>query len=160
MITERNMNNENKPQSNPVKISRTLLNAWRVLVVDDEEDSQEVAMRILRYYGATVFTANNGEEGLSFARNNPNLSLIISDLSMPILDGWGMMEALKKDRRTLEIPVIALTAHAMRGDRQKAISAGFHNHLTKPLTPSTFINDLLNIVSDLPGLDLTPPGSQ
>ncbi len=71
---------------------------------------------------------------------------------MPELDGWSMIYELNNDRTTLDIPVIALTAHAIVGDRERAIAAGFHNYLTKPLTPATFLNDLLKLVMDVPEL--------
>jgi CheY-like chemotaxis protein len=132
-------------------IRRDILKGWQVLVVDDELDSQEVASRILRHYGAFVHTAFNGKFGLDIARNiHPRF--IICDLSMPVMDGWAMLEALKQNPSTIDIPVIALTAHAMVGDREKAIAAGFHNYLTKPLTPATFMNDLLHLLTTLPDL--------
>jgi CheY-like chemotaxis protein len=130
-------------------IRRDILNGWNVLVVDDEPDSLDVASRILKHYGAQVHTATNGQEGLEAVRKlRPRF--IISDLSMPVLDGWGFLEELKRNRDTLEIPVIALTAHAMVGDRQRAIVAGFHNYLTKPLTPATFMTDLVRLLDDIP----------
>jgi CheY-like chemotaxis protein len=133
------------------QIARDILAGWTVLVVDDEEDSLNVATRILKYYGANVLTANSGYQGLEVAaREKPRF--IISDLSMPGMDGWGLIEALKSDGALASIPVIALTAHAMIGDRQRAIEAGFHNYLTKPLTPATFMRDLLNLLMDIPDL--------
>ena len=132
-------------------IRRDILSGWNVLVVDDEPDSLDVACRILRHYGAEVYTATNGQEGLQAVRSvRPRF--VISDLSMPVMDGWGFLQEMKRNRDTLEIPVIALTAHAMVGDRQKAIVAGFHNHLTKPLTPATFMTDLLRVLDDIPEL--------
>jgi CheY-like chemotaxis protein len=71
---------------------------------------------------------------------------------MPVMDGWGFIHALKKDRALAEIPAIALTAHAMIGDRDRAFAAGFHNYLTKPLTADTFIYDLLKLLMDIPEL--------
>jgi len=71
---------------------------------------------------------------------------------MPVMDGWGFIHALKQDRALEEIPAIALTAHAMIGDRERAVSAGFHNYLTKPLTADTFIYDLLKLLMDIPEL--------
>jgi CheY-like chemotaxis protein len=71
---------------------------------------------------------------------------------MPVLDGWGVVQEMKKDRSLMEIPIIALTAHAMVGDRQRAVSAGFHNYLTKPLTVETFMQDLVNLIIDIPVL--------
>jgi CheY-like chemotaxis protein len=133
------------------EIPRNILKGWTVLVVDDELDSQEVASRILRHYGAFVHTAFNGKFGLDLARS-VRPKFIVSDLSMPVMDGWEMLHQLKLDRATLDIPVIALTAHAMVGDRERAISAGFHNYLSKPLTPATFMRDLLALLADIPDL--------
>lgn len=130
-------------------LPRILLNGWNVLVVDDEPDSLEVAACILRFYGANVATAINGQEGLNLSKQK-RPKLIISDISMPVLDGWGLIYELKRDRATMDIPVIALTAHAMAGDRERAIAAGFHNYLTKPLTAKTFMQDLLRLLIEIP----------
>ena len=126
-----------------------LLKDQRILVIDDEPDSLEVAMILLEMYDVQVLTATNGQEGLEAAKQFRPL-FIISDLSMPEMSGWEMLDALKRDRTTLDIPVIALTAHAMEGDRNRAIASGFHNYLTKPLRPDTFIRDLLDVVMDIP----------
>ena len=128
-----------------------ILRGQVVLVIDDEPDSLEVASILLEMYDAKVITAVNGREGLELARKHRPV-FIISDLSMPEMSGWEMIDALKKDRFTLDIPLIALTAHAMEGDRARAIGAGFHNYLTKPLKPATFIHDLLNLVMDIPAI--------
>ena len=132
-------------------ISRDLLRGWTVLAVDDEPDSLEVVTRILKYYSAMVVTGCDGREGLQQAiAHRPNL--IITDISMPVADGWEFIYELQHDIRTRDIPAIALTAHAMVGDRERAIGAGFNNYITKPLTASTFINDLLRILMDIPVL--------
>jgi CheY-like chemotaxis protein len=78
---------------------------------------------------------------------------VVADLSMPEVSGWQMVNVLKNDRTTLNIPIVALTAHAMKGDRERALAMGFHNYLTKPLRPETFVNDLLTLlVFDMPEL--------
>jgi CheY-like chemotaxis protein len=128
-----------------------LLQGQRILVIDDEPDSLEVASILLEMCEAKVITATNGREGLEMARKYRPV-FIISDLSMPEMSGWEMANELKKDRSTIDIPVIALTAHAMAGDRNRAIAAGFHNYLTKPLKPETFVRDLLNVVMDVPAI--------
>lgn len=133
------------------EIPMDLLSNWDIVVIDDEEDSLMVARVILNAYGANLYTAENGQEGLDIIREiQPKL--VITDLSMPVLDGWGVIEAVRNDRRLMDIPVIALTAHAMIGDRERAISAGFHNYLTKPLTVETFMQDLVNLIIDIPVL--------
>src|SRR5262245_55458038 len=130
-------------------IPKDILKNWDVLVIDDDPMSLEVAQLILQHYGAIVHVATNGEEGLQQARRlHPRF--IISDLSMPKMSGWELIKALRDDRGTMDIPVIALTAHAMMGDRENAIAAGFHNYLTKPLTPATFMRDLLILLVDIP----------
>ncbi len=130
-------------------IRRDILQGWEVVVIDDEPDSLEVASRILRFYGANVYTASNGKEGLELIRHH-RPKFVISDLSMPVMDGWEMLFEIQQDRHIAQIPIIALTAHAMVGDRTRAIEAGFYNYLTKPLTPSTFMGDLLRLLMDVP----------
>jgi CheY-like chemotaxis protein len=135
--------------SSPIR--RDILKGWVVLVVDDELDSQEVAGRILRHYGAYVHTAFNGKFGLELA-HNVRPRFIMSDLSMPVMDGWEMLNQLKQDEVTMDIPVVALTAHALNGDREKALAAGFDNYMSKPLTPKTFMSDLLDLLTKIPEL--------
>ena len=119
------------------------------MVVDDEPDSLDVARRLLKMYGADVIMADNGQTGIELAlKHYPRF--IISDLSMPGTNGWAMLNILKRTPTTKDIPVIALTAHAMPGDRAQAFGAGFHNHLTKPLKPETFVRDVLNLLMDIP----------
>lgn len=133
-------------------IPMDLLAGWKIVVVDDEPDSLEVARFILNFYGADVHTATNGQDGLAVVESvMPRF--IISDLSMPMMDGWGFLEALRASASgAADIPVIALTAHAMRGDRERALAAGFHNYLTKPLTATTFMDELLKLLLDIPEL--------
>jgi CheY-like chemotaxis protein len=128
-----------------------LLRGWDIVVIDDEDDSLSLAEIILLEYGANVHTATNGAEGLAAIRNvKPKFA--ISDLSMPVLDGWGLITELKEDVAIKDTPVIALTAHAMVGDRERAVACGFHNYLTKPLTVETFIQDLVKLLVDIPVL--------
>lgn len=127
------------------------LKDWTVLVVDDDSDSLNIVEALTSHFGADTHTALNGQQGLELARQiRP--TIIITDLSMPVMDGWQMIEKLKNDRATAEIPIIALTAHAMKGDRERAIAAGCHNYLSKPLRPDTFINELLALLVEIPEL--------
>jgi len=134
--------------NNP-QLSEHALDNWRILIIDDEPDSLEVAQTLLEMYGATVFAGTNGEEGFQLAlQHRPKL--IITDLSMPMMSGWQLLHHLKTNGLTRDIPVIALTAHAMEGDRARGFAAGFHNYLTKPIEPETFIADLFRLVVDIP----------
>lgn len=130
-------------------LPNNILEGWTVMVVEDDPVSMDVAIIVLENYGAHVFTAINGEQALDILESiRPDF--IISDLSMPVLDGWGFIKAVKKDRTLAEIPVIALTAHAYSDDRKRAISEGFHNYLTKPFTVETFVSDLLQLLDNIP----------
>src|SRR5688500_14815382 len=103
---------------------------WTVLLVDDEQDSLEVAEMLLQMAGAAVLTATNGREALEILKTTKP-RFILSDISMPEMNGWQMIDLLNQDRSLRDIPVIALTAFAMPGDRERAIEAGFANHITK-----------------------------
>lgn len=129
-------------------IGQTLY-GWLVLVVDDEEDSLEVAKMMLEMAGADVLTASDGQQALQLVKSKKP-RFILSDLSMPVMDGWQLMHRLVEDRSTQDIPVIALTAHAMKGDRERAVAAGFRNYITKPLDADKFMGQLLAILITLP----------
>jgi CheY-like chemotaxis protein len=115
--------------------------SWEVLLVDDEPDNLEVVAETLEYRGAQVRTALNGLEALAVLKDYmPNL--IIADLSMPQMDGWQLRTRLKNDPDLLNIPLLALSAHAMIGDKERALAAGFDGYLTKPVDIHTLLDDI------------------
>lgn len=119
-----------------------------VMVVDDEPDSVAVATEVLEFYGATVYNASDGEQALEIlSRVKPDL--ILSDLSMPKVDGWALLSAIRTDPILADVPVIALTAHAMTGDKERGLAAGFTSYLTKPISPLTLVGDILQRVPSL-----------
>lgn len=124
---------------------------WHVLIVDDHTDSREVATFTMQVHGAQVLTAANGIEGLALLQS-ADVTFVLLDLSMPEMDGWEMVQRLRSNKRTMDIPVIALTAHAMVGDEEKVLAAGFDGYLTKPFSPLTFIQDLMDTFNKKPGL--------
>jgi two-component system cell cycle response regulator DivK len=104
----------------------------KILLVEDNEMNRDMLSRRLLRNGYQVVLAGDGGEGLAMARaESPDL--ILMDMSLPVLDGWEATRQLKSEPKTREIPVIALTAHAMAGDRQKALSAGCDDFDTKPV---------------------------
>jgi len=133
-----------------IKIPRVFV-GWDVLIVDDERDSLEVASRLLTIAGATVDPAHNGRDAVELVKANPSkFKFVLTDLSMPHMDGWELLYILKQDPHTAHVPIIALTAHAMTGDRERGIAAGFHNYIAKPLDPSKFIQQLVILLTELP----------
>jgi two-component system cell cycle response regulator DivK len=104
----------------------------RILYVEDNEDNVYMLRRRLERKGIEVIVANDGAEGIETAqREHPDL--ILMDLSLPVMDGWEATRRLKEVPVTRAIPIIALSAHAMAGDRERALAAGCDDYDTKPV---------------------------
>jgi CheY-like chemotaxis protein len=104
----------------------------KILYVEDNEDNVYMLKRRLERAGFEIVVAADGEQGLAVARDAPP-DLILMDLSLPVLDGWEATRLLKGSEATRSIPVIALSAHAMPGDREKALEAGCDEYDAKPV---------------------------
>lgn len=117
------------------------VSTWYVLVVDDEPDNLEVVAETLEFRGAKVITAPNGKEGLDALGDFP-ANLILSDLSMPVMNGWQMRAQIKRYPNMSEVPVLALSAHAIAGDKERALEAGFDGYITKPVNIHTLLDDI------------------
>ena len=104
----------------------------KILLVEDNEMNRDMLSRRLERKGYTVTLALNGAEGLEKARSDAP-DLILMDMSLPVMDGWEATRQLKADEATKKIPVIALTAHAMATDEEKALAAGCNDFDTKPI---------------------------
>ena len=104
----------------------------KILLVEDNEMNRDMLSRRLIKKGYEVVIALDGEQGLALAKSETP-ALILMDLSLPIIDGWEAIRRLKADAETRATPVIALTAHAMSGDRETAIAAGADDYDTKPI---------------------------
>jgi CheY-like chemotaxis protein len=104
----------------------------KILLVEDDETMRNMLARRLARKGYDVIVACNGREGIAAAaREKP--ALILMDLSLPEVDGWSASRQIKAAQTTRHIPIIALTAHAMRGDREKALGAGCDDYEIKPI---------------------------
>jgi len=114
---------------------------WRILLVDDEADNLEVVAETLEFRGTEVRTALNGQEALAQLITF-DANLIIADLSMPVMDGWQLRTNIKNNPRLQNIPLLALSAHAMAGDKERALAAGFDGYLTKPVNVHTLLDDI------------------
>ncbi len=104
----------------------------KILYVEDNEDNAYMLSRRLSRRGFEVMIAMDGREGIDCARDD-RPDLILMDLSLPEMDGWEATRRLKQDPTTRSIPVIAVSSHAMRGDREKALAAGCDDYDTKPV---------------------------
>jgi two-component system cell cycle response regulator DivK len=104
----------------------------KILLVEDNQDSRELVVKILKNKGYQIIEAIDGEEALSKTQaEKPNL--ILMDISIPKIDGFEVTKRLKSMDEFKNIPIVALTAHAMKGDREKFISSGFEGYISKPI---------------------------
>jgi len=121
---------------------------WTILIIDNEVDNLVVTSKILSFNGAKVVTAVNGLEGLKALETmRPNVVLL--DLSMPQMDGWEMLKNLRKQPDTADLTVIALTAHAMSGDRDRVMSSGFDGYISKPFELLGLVSSIQEIVNNI-----------
>jgi len=112
-----------------------------LLLVEDHEEIWDFLSRRLRRKGHDVVVANDGRSGVDAVRaNRPDL--VLMDVNLPVLDGYSAVRELRADEATREIPVIALTAHAMTGDREKAIAAGCTDYHPKPIDFSRLLEQI------------------
>jgi two-component system cell cycle response regulator DivK len=118
----------------------------KILLVEDNEMNRDMLSRRLERKGFEVMTAVDGRSGVDMASSS-NPDIIIMDLSLPVMDGWEATRRIKADSATQSIPVIALTAHAMAGDEQKALEAGCDDYDTKPIDLSRLLDKIENLLA-------------
>ena len=118
--------------SNPRRIEESL-EGNTVLLVDDDVRNVFSLGSVLKRYGITVLPAKNGQEGLDTLAAHPEVDLVLMDIMMPVMDGYEAMRRIRAETRWRNLPVVALTAKAMKGDRQKCLDAGASDYVTKPV---------------------------
>ena len=105
----------------------------KILVVDDNQDNRELVIKVLKSKGYLLMEAADGETALEQAiKERPDL--ILMDISLPKIDGYEVTRRLKEQEAFKAVPIIALTAHAMKGDREKALEAGCDGYISKPIS--------------------------
>ena len=122
-----------------------------VLLVEDNEINQQVASEILESAGLVVDVANDGREGVE-AVGKKAFDAVLMDIQMPVMSGIEASIAIRKDSRFKDLPIIAMTAHAMTGDREKSLDAGMIDHVTKPIDPDELFSALMRWISPREGL--------
>jgi two-component system cell cycle response regulator len=126
----------------------------RVLILEDNPANLELMTYLLRAFGHTVLAAEDGRLGLAAARREQP-DLIICDVQLPEMDGYEVARWLKSDPRLRTVPLVAVTALAMVGDRDRVLAAGFDGYLAKPIDPETFVRQMEGFLR--PGQHTTPP---
>ena len=118
----------------------------KVLLVEDNEMNRDMLSRRLVRRGFEVVFAVDGEHGVDLARSEKP-DIILMDMSLPVMDGWEATRRVKSDEATRHVPVIALTAHAMSGDQEKALAAGCDDYDTKPVEIDRLVGKIERLVS-------------
>src|SRR5215218_7248744 len=118
--------------------------ARKILVVEDNDMNMQLVEFLLEEGGYVIVKAASGEEALAITRDSENGApdLILMDIHLPGMDGLSVVRAMKGDARTSRIPILALTAHAMRGDRDRFLEAGCDGYISKPIDVKTFVESI------------------
>ena len=121
----------------------------KILIAEDNEMNRDMLSRRLERRGFTVVMAVDGSEGVAMARSEMP-DLVLMDMSLPVMNGWEATQAIRADPAIAHLPVIALTAHSMPGDREKAMEAGCNDYDTKPV-------DLPRLLGKMAAFGVEPP---
>jgi CheY-like chemotaxis protein len=112
----------------------------RILVVEDNQVNQKVVTAVLRKRGFYIELANDGQEALSKLESSAAFDLVLMDVQMPVLDGLEATRIIRKEQRWKQLPIIAMTAHAMNGDKERCLEAGMSGYISKPVHPSLLLS--------------------
>ncbi len=125
----------------------------KALLVEDNAINQQVARELLEWVGLEVVVADNGSMGATTAING-SFDVVLMDIQMPILDGYAATRLIRENDSTRDLPIIAMTAHAMMGDREKSLAAGMNDHVAKPIDRNKLYSALVKWIKHRPGLGL------
>jgi len=126
-----------------------------VLIAEDNPVNRELLRELLEIRGYTVTEACNGQEALVMVEQVPP-DILLLDIGMPLLDGFEVVRQLRKNPRFTSLPVVAVTAYAMQGDREKIMTSGFDGYLSKPVNASTLVQELDRLIAS-PKAQSVPP---
>jgi two-component system cell cycle response regulator DivK len=125
-----------------------------ILVAEDNAVNRELVREVLEAHGYSVFEACNGQEALQRIAESPP-DLLLLDLGMPVLDGFGVITKIRNDPRWSALPVLAVTAYAMNGDRDKILNSGFDGYLSKPINAALLLEELTRLLKNTDGREAT-----
>lgn len=128
----------------------------RILIIEDDSASRELEKYLLESAGYITFDAEDGEAGVRMAlETNPDM--VICDLQMPVMNGYEVIRYLREHPDWRHVPIIAVTAFSMTGDRETALAAGFDEHLSKPIEPEVFVGQIEALLPAALRVNRQPP---
>ncbi len=121
---------------------RKIVHGAKILLVEDNIQNQELAFEFLQKVKADIVIANNGKEAIEILKNSSHFDIVLMDCQMPVIDGYEATKLIREDDRFKDLPIIAMTANAMQGDKEKCISSGMNDYIPKPLDFAYFYETL------------------
>lgn len=118
-----------------------------ILLIEDNEQNRYLTTFLLEKRGHAVVAAEDGLLGIEIASKG-SYDMILLDIQLPVMDGYQVAKALRKNRSTRTVPIVAITSYAMAGDREKALSAGCDGYIEKPINPETFVSEIERFFKD------------
>ncbi len=123
-----------------------MFNKRSILLVDDDDRNIIATSALLKAYGASVVLARDGMECLENLKQNQTIELVLLDMMMPVMDGYETLKKIRSDRVMKNLPVMALTARAMVGDRKKCLDAGANDYCSKPIDVELFLSQIRKLL--------------
>ncbi len=134
--------NDTTAQESFFDIANKHTHGGHLLLVEDNQINQLIAEELLKSVGYTLDIANNGQEALDLLEKN-EYNLVLMDIQMPVMDGLTATQHIRKTSKFEKLPIIAMSAHAMTGDKEKSIAHGMNDHITKPIDPNILYNTII-----------------
>ncbi|HEX6428431.1 MAG TPA: response regulator, partial [Niastella sp.] len=128
-------------------MGESVLSHRRILIVDDDIRNTFALVSYLETLDMNIYTAENGFDALDILQKNDQIEMVLMDIMMPVMDGYETMRKMKANPVTADIPVIAVTAKAMKGDREKCLEAGASEYISKPVNLAALLEKMERLIS-------------
>jgi len=129
-----------------MKSQEEILGGKNILIVDDDARNTFALSSYLEEIGMKIYFAENGFQAIDFLADNDNIEIILMDMMMPEMDGYEAMHKIKNNKATNQIPIIAVTAKAMKGDREKCLGAGAFEYVSKPVDTKELLEKIVQAI--------------
>ena len=132
-VNPKDLSKEKRGIIENIRKKQDILTGKNILIVDDDVRNLFALTTVFERYSINVITAESGQEAINVLNDNSRIDMVLMDIMMPEMDGYETMQKIRREHRNNTLPIIAVTAKAMKGDRQKCIEAGASDYITKPL---------------------------
>jgi CheY-like chemotaxis protein len=130
-----------------INMGESVLSHRRILIVDDDIRNTFALVSYLETLDMNIYTAENGFDALDILQKNDQIEMVLMDIMMPVMDGYETMRKMKENQVTADIPIIAVTAKAMKGDLEKCLEAGASDYISKPVNLAALLEKMERLIS-------------